>query len=52
MLLQHTHLQRRQGMSAPVRTMALVPDVDASSVYLPLFVLDETGARRYVLWAT
>jgi predicted transglutaminase-like cysteine proteinase len=31
------------------RTMALVPDVDASSVYAPLFVLDDTGARQYVL---
>ena len=31
------------------RTMALVTDVDASSVYLPLFVLDDTGTRRYVL---
>jgi hypothetical protein len=31
------------------RTMALVSDVDASTVYLPLFVLDDTGARRYIL---
>jgi len=31
------------------RTMALVTDVEASAVYLPLFVLDDTGARRYVL---
>ena len=34
------------------RTMALITDVDASSVYLPLFVLDDTGTRRYVLSAT
>jgi predicted transglutaminase-like cysteine proteinase len=33
------------------RTMALMTDVDASSVYLPLFVLDDTGTRRYVLSA-
>jgi predicted transglutaminase-like cysteine proteinase len=33
------------------RTMALVTDVDAFSVYLPRFVLDETGTRRYVLSA-
>ena len=31
------------------RTMALVTDVEASAVYLPLFVLDEIGTRRYVL---
>ena len=31
------------------RTMALATDVDASSVYQPLFVLDDTGTRRYVL---
>ena len=30
-------------------TMTLVTDVDASAVYLPLFVLDDTGTRRYVL---
>jgi hypothetical protein len=34
------------------RTMALATDVDAASVYLPLFVLDDTGTRRYVLSAT
>jgi predicted transglutaminase-like cysteine proteinase len=34
------------------RTMALVTDVDASAVYLPLFVLDDTGARRYILPAS
>jgi predicted transglutaminase-like cysteine proteinase len=34
------------------RTMALVTDVDASAVYLPLFVLDDTGARRYILRAS
>jgi hypothetical protein len=34
------------------RTMALVTDVDASAVYLPLSVLDDTGARRYVLPAS
>jgi predicted transglutaminase-like cysteine proteinase len=34
------------------RTMALVTDVEASVVYLPLFVLDDTGARRYVLPAS
>jgi predicted transglutaminase-like cysteine proteinase len=34
------------------RTMALVTDVDASSVYLPLFVLDDTGTRRYALSAS
>jgi len=32
-------------------TMALVTDVDASVVYRPLFVLDDTGARRYILQA-
>jgi hypothetical protein len=32
--------------------MALITDVDASAVYLPLFVLDDTGARRYVLPAS
>jgi len=26
-----------------------VTDVDASAVYLPLFVLDDTGTRRYML---
>jgi predicted transglutaminase-like cysteine proteinase len=30
------------------RTMALVTDVEASAIYLPLFVLDDTGTRRYV----
>jgi predicted transglutaminase-like cysteine proteinase len=30
------------------RTMTLVTDVDASAVYLPLFVLDDTGTRRYI----
>jgi predicted transglutaminase-like cysteine proteinase len=30
-------------------TMTLVTDVDASAVYSPLFVLDDSGARRYVL---
>ena len=42
----------RQGSGWPIldnSNMARVPDVDASSVYLPLFVLDDTGARRYVL---
>ena len=34
------------------RTMALVTDVDASALYLPLFVLDDTGARRYILPAS
>lgn len=34
------------------RTMALVTDVDASAVYLPLFVLDDSGARRYILPAS
>ena len=31
------------------RTMMLITDVDASAIYLPLFVLDETGTRRYNL---
>ena len=31
------------------RTMALVSDIEASAVYSPLFVLDDSGARRYVL---
>jgi len=31
------------------RTMTMVTDVDASAVYSPLFVLDDSGARRYVL---
>jgi hypothetical protein len=30
-------------------TMTLVTDVDASAVYSPLFVLDNSGARRYIL---
>jgi hypothetical protein len=30
------------------RTMTMVTDVDASAVYSPLFVLDDSGARRYV----
>jgi predicted transglutaminase-like cysteine proteinase len=34
------------------RTMALVTDVEASAVYLPLFALDERGARRYILPAS
>jgi hypothetical protein len=33
-------------------TMTLVTDVDASAVYSPLFVLDDTGTRRYVLPAS
>jgi len=34
------------------RTMALVTDVEASAVYLPLFVLDGSGTRRYILPAS
>jgi hypothetical protein len=34
------------------RTMALVSDVDAFAVYLPLFVLDHTGTRRYIVQAS
>jgi predicted transglutaminase-like cysteine proteinase len=34
------------------RTMALVTDADASAVYSPIFVLDETGTRRYILPAS
>jgi hypothetical protein len=33
-------------------TMTLVTDVDASAVYSPLFVLDDSGARRYILPAS
>jgi Bacterial transglutaminase-like cysteine proteinase BTLCP len=33
------------------RTMALVTDADASAVYSPIFVLDDTGTRRYILSA-
>jgi predicted transglutaminase-like cysteine proteinase len=29
------------------QTMAIVPDGEASSIYRPLFVLDDTGARQY-----
>ncbi len=32
--------------------MALVTDVEASTVYLPLFVLDDSGTRRYILPAS
>jgi hypothetical protein len=30
-------------------TMILVNDVDAAAIYSPLFVLDHTGTRRYIL---
>jgi predicted transglutaminase-like cysteine proteinase len=34
------------------RTMALVTDADASAVYSPIFVLDDTGTRRHILSAS
>ncbi len=31
---------------------ACIADADASAVYSPIFVLDDTGTRRYILSAS